>query len=130
MLGSTSAKSTKRKPHELIACLKRWASSPFLQLRRSCRIFFFFQAEDGIRDYKVTGVQTWLFRSRGERGEVDRHPTAVLVVERAAAGLDHLRELLGHRLPDARDAGERLHAAGAVELLERPTVRLDSLRGL
>src|SRR5688500_16313004 len=22
-----------------------------------------FQAEDGIRDYKVTGVQTWLFRS-------------------------------------------------------------------
>src|SRR5215467_14822400 len=92
--------------------------------------FFFFQAEDGIRDYKVTGVQTWLFRSRGERGEVDRHPAAVLVVERAAAGLDHLRELLGHRLPDARDAGERLHAAGAVELLERPTVRLDSLRGL
>src|SRR5215467_13560713 len=27
--------------------------------------FFFFQAEDGIRDYKVTGVQTWLFRSCG-----------------------------------------------------------------
>src|SRR5256885_11434781 len=24
----------------------------------SCQIFFFFQAEDGIRDYKVTGVQT------------------------------------------------------------------------
>src|SRR2546426_11114507 len=23
-----------------------------------CRSFFFFQAEDGIRDYKVTGVQT------------------------------------------------------------------------
>src|SRR5256885_7123006 len=23
-----------------------------------CRLFFFFQAEDGIRDYKVTGVQT------------------------------------------------------------------------
>src|SRR5256885_9994866 len=28
--------------------------------RRICRVcrFFFFQAEDGIRDYKVTGVQT------------------------------------------------------------------------
>src|SRR3954449_13632355 len=26
-------------------------------------IFFFFQAEDGIRDESVTGVQTWLFRS-------------------------------------------------------------------
>src|SRR5690606_40351419 len=25
--------------------------------------FFFFQAEDGIRDFHVTGVQTWLFRS-------------------------------------------------------------------
>src|SRR5947207_11867698 len=24
---------------------------------------FFFQAEDGIRDHCVTGVQTWLFRS-------------------------------------------------------------------
>src|SRR5256885_6267990 len=26
--------------------------------RTSCSVFFFFQAEDGIRDYKVTGVQT------------------------------------------------------------------------
>src|SRR3712207_9214133 len=29
----------------------------------SARLFFFFQAEDGIRDIGVTGVQTWLFRS-------------------------------------------------------------------
>src|SRR5256885_6208058 len=28
------------------------------QLRVRSRCFFFFQAEDGIRDYKVTGVQT------------------------------------------------------------------------
>jgi len=27
-------------------------------------VFFFFQAEDGIRYLIVTGVQTWLFRSR------------------------------------------------------------------
>src|SRR5690606_6137018 len=27
---------------------------------------FFFQAEDGIRDFHVTGVQTWLFRSRAD----------------------------------------------------------------
>src|SRR5256885_4604014 len=26
--------------------------------RRISQVFFFFQAEDGIRDYKVTGVQT------------------------------------------------------------------------
>src|SRR5699024_11267002 len=36
-------------------------------------LFFFFQAEDGIRDRNVTGVQTLLFRSvppasRGRRG--------------------------------------------------------------
>src|SRR5438270_6339638 len=29
---------------------------------------FFFQAEDGIRDLTVTGVQTWLFRSEVLRG--------------------------------------------------------------
>src|SRR5688500_9644106 len=37
----------------------------------SCVFFFFFQAEDGIRDYKVTGVQTcalpiWAYLSIGE----------------------------------------------------------------
>src|SRR2546426_9068959 len=30
-------------------------------------VFFFFQAEDGIRDYKVTGVQRVLFRSNESR---------------------------------------------------------------
>src|SRR5256885_6583211 len=30
----------------------------FLSCRRWHSLFFFFQAEDGIRDYKVTGVQT------------------------------------------------------------------------
>src|SRR5205807_6371719 len=34
------------------------------------RKFFFFQAEDGIRDYKVTGVQTLLFRSQGRAESV------------------------------------------------------------
>src|SRR5690606_9859400 len=29
---------------------------------------FFFQAEDGIRDFHVTGVQTWLFRSPVQSG--------------------------------------------------------------
>src|SRR5688572_31738785 len=29
--------------------------------------FFFFQAEDGIRDLTVTGVQTCVFRSKGGR---------------------------------------------------------------
>src|SRR5256885_12888263 len=29
-----------------------------VESRRTYRVVFFFQAEDGIRDYKVTGVQT------------------------------------------------------------------------
>src|SRR5256885_12632149 len=32
--------------------------SGFVVVDRDCSVFFFFQAEDGIRDYKVTGVQT------------------------------------------------------------------------
>src|SRR5256885_9919715 len=38
-------------------------------------LFFFFQAEDGIRDYKVTGVQT----------------CALPICERALPGLPHLQ---------------------------------------
>src|SRR2546429_1513553 len=34
---------------------------------------FFFQAEDGIRDVAVTGVQTWLFRSPAGLGKVRRN---------------------------------------------------------
>src|SRR3989454_11435979 len=41
-----------------------------LQGDLSSYVFFFFQAEDGIRDYKVTGVQTLLFRSMF-RNELD-----------------------------------------------------------
>src|SRR5687767_15314801 len=38
-------------------------------------VFFFFQAEDGIRDKLVTGVQTWLFRSGPEAaGPAGRRP--------------------------------------------------------
>src|SRR5256885_5397254 len=46
------------------------------------KIFFFFQAEDGIRDYKVTGVQTCalpiygnstLKQARGRRSHWCRH---------------------------------------------------------
>src|SRR5256885_9634465 len=42
-------------------------------------LFFFFQAEDGIRDYKVTGVQTCALpistgRDRGDRRATPRQP--------------------------------------------------------
>src|SRR5216684_720577 len=35
----------------------------------SILFFFFFQAEDGIRDVAVTGIQTWLFRSPDSSGK-------------------------------------------------------------
>src|SRR5256885_10143363 len=63
-------------------------------------VFFFFQAEDGIRDYKVTGVQTcalpiypllaypaWLRRtiptgiSNDAMGAVPRHPFFIKVID-------------------------------------------------
>src|SRR5256885_4807122 len=44
-----------------------------LLIRAYLYLFFFFQAEDGIRDYKVTGVQTCALPiSRG--GELRRRP--------------------------------------------------------
>src|SRR2546426_1336043 len=39
--------------------------------------FFFFQAEDGIRDYKVTGVQTCAFFFQAEDGIRDYKVTGV-----------------------------------------------------
>src|SRR5207249_8550905 len=50
-------------------------------VRLTCdRLFFFFQAEDGIRDRNVTGVQTCAFRSRELRVRARRRsPEAHLV---------------------------------------------------
>ena len=52
---------------------------------------FFLQAEDGIRYYKVTGVQTWLFRSEGR---VERFLAHGLCEERDGAGLQAFALLL------------------------------------
>src|SRR5256885_3989455 len=58
---------------QLISCLTKPYSSVLL-----C-FFFFFQAEDGIRDYKVTGVQTCALpisadrRGAGFAGSVCEH---------------------------------------------------------
>src|SRR5215213_1610538 len=40
--------------------------------------FFFFQAEDGIRDWSVTGVQTCALPISGERTTPHRHPDSVM----------------------------------------------------
>src|SRR5688500_20038107 len=43
-------------------------------------VFFFFQAEDGIRDYKVTGVQTCALPIFGETVDVDGRRAFVLTL--------------------------------------------------
>src|SRR2546426_2628369 len=66
-------------------------------------IFFFFQAEDGIRDYKVTGVQTCVF-FKEEDGIRDYKVTGVQTcalpicrrgLSRGVPGLDAPRPRLG-----------------------------------
>src|SRR3712207_6987174 len=42
----------------LISCVYRHLSCVFISFGEICLSFFFFQAEDGIRDIGVTGVQT------------------------------------------------------------------------
>src|SRR5256885_13191865 len=69
--------------------------------------FFFFQAEDGIRDYKVTGVQTSalpIFESRQSRAA-------------AAQGLRHSARL--RRAQRARARQRRTDAGGLARYLRR-----------
>src|SRR5207249_8756250 len=74
---------------------------------------FFFQAEDGIRDRNVTGVQTCalpIFRDLAlvERLEEDRLPRAGLARDHVEPGLEHQLELLDERqVADAERAQHR-----------------------
>src|SRR5205807_5888442 len=52
-------------------------------------VYFFFQAEDGIRDYKVTGVQTCALPIYADQAEAVT-PPAQLARSQLAAGLDLL----------------------------------------
>src|SRR5205807_2249363 len=93
-----------------------WFALSLLRFRLPSRLpmmfilFFFFQAEDGIRYYKVTGVQTCVFRSRFRQ----RHDRS----QRRAQFVRHIRQkFLSHIFQpvqlrdveqDANGAGGRL----------------------
>src|SRR5256885_11823950 len=64
-------------------------------LRADLRCFFFFQAEDGIRDYKVTGVQTCAL------------PISALARNRLAAVAELVRAGDGDEGPGVREAVQR-----------------------
>src|SRR2546426_752611 len=84
-------------------------------------LFFFFQAEDGIRDYKVTGVQTYalpICRRAGPAGllgarRATRGPGRVAdrrVLLRAGPGRPCRRTPRGRAVPDVPGGG-RVHDA-------------------
>src|SRR5256885_5851075 len=54
--------------------------------------FFFFQAEDGIRDYKVTGVQTCALKAAIARGRAYAPYVDLLWCETAKPDLEQARE--------------------------------------
>src|SRR5256885_3290607 len=88
------------------------------------RLFFFFQAEDGIRDYKVTGVQTCALPiSLAARLQVSRELMRVVTAVHDAAAD---REAGLRRVPreDLDDAADRI---GAVQRRSRPAHDLDAV---
>src|SRR5256885_103602 len=56
MLATSAAIGRAESARPPGARLSSWSTES--RVARRCDLFFFFQAEDGIRDYKVTGVQT------------------------------------------------------------------------
>src|SRR5256885_8566136 len=72
-------------------------------------IFFFFQAEDGIRDYKVTGVQTCALPISDRSGSGTRAGGPRRVDSRQA---QRARRSRGHHGPVSRVAGGRGRWAG------------------
>src|SRR5256885_12572510 len=88
------------------------------------KISFFFQAEDGIRDYKVTGVQTCAL--------------PILLAAGMHGGIDHLGDLqpLGQKADAPVDLAQALLAVeivtvlGAVAIAGRPVHDLHDARAL
>src|SRR5256885_13253043 len=63
--------------------------------------FFFFQAEDGIRDYKVTGVQTCALPIYRRGARVERFPR-----RRDALGAGVVRQIDQHARSEERRVGK------------------------
>src|SRR2546430_8167900 len=77
-------------------------------------LFFFFQAEDGIRDLTVTGVQTLLFRSRELMDLSVTEPTGV--------GADHI-SIFSMALDASRGV---IYGLGSPTSQDRKSTRLNS----
>src|SRR2546426_11890081 len=65
--------------------------------KQEIHAFFFFQAEDGIRDYKVTGVQTCALPISGRRGRASRVPPVRRDARAASRSASRAPRARGHR---------------------------------
>src|SRR5256885_6960160 len=90
----------------------------------SCNVFFFFQAEDGIRDYKVTGVQTCalpIWRGAAARRGRARPRAHGVAAERRQGGARAVKALItGGRGGLGRAFAEALGDDAEVALLDLP----------
>src|SRR2546422_6634208 len=88
-------------------------------MRVSYELIFFFQAEDGIRDVAVTGVQTCALpiSTQGLARDFAREAERMLQVERVGLG-----EGVGALVPLERHAHSAALDAAVIEHLEQPTV--------
>src|SRR5260221_5107971 len=80
-----------------------------------CYVFFFFQAEDGIRDHCVTGVQTCALPICIRQGSSDETFSACFVAGAGWAGVSvqHLVETeTSHRRDSCHAAARSIHRAG------------------
>src|SRR2546426_6391742 len=88
-------------------------------------LFFFFQAEDGIRDYKVTGVQTCALPIYLRHLEVALEVGHVADI-RAAEGVDRL-VVVSHGEDARRAPGDQLQPAVLQPVrIDRKSTRLNS----
>src|SRR5256885_4895943 len=76
--------------------------------------FFFFQAEDGIRDYKVTGVQTCALPISTER---ERASIAREIHDDIGGSLTSVKFDVAWIARNAPEGGLREHALAALEML-------------
>src|SRR5256885_12162290 len=94
--------------------------------RRQGGCLFFFQAEDGIRDYKVTGVQTCALPilAEGEGGDIElaveaRQKIELLILECALDDFDARRLLFGSPFGDANPLPIEIREIGRASCRER-----------
>src|SRR5438874_8669578 len=109
-----------------------------MYLDSSCSCIFFFQAEDGIRDLYVTGVQTcalpiFLAQAGPLVGDLDdRAPVLPRDAHGRTGAGGRVGPDVGEQIVDdlAQPAGVALHDQRLRSLELEPPVRLDGARGL